>query len=238
MEVERDPLDFSKSVEGKDYGIVRPGWNGRWQWPLSIMEPGDYFHVAHDDKAPGNLRHLVSVRAAQLGANFSVRKDSPALAGHSLVICAPPKEVREALQGATSVIEYGTAKRKIAECYAGIDLDKAPWGVIENWKEAFVEGRRIAEPMQPRYVFTMVNNTIGVELLSNGVRLMRLPNGATPKQWDVMESEWDRQRAEWEAKQEEERQREEALRPVEPKVSVAEFLLNDRPSPPIDEVMS
>lgn len=60
----------------KFIGEVAPVY-GRWHWPLKQMEEGDWFLVNHADRAPDEVRHYVSVRAAQLGMRFSVKGHDP-----------------------------------------------------------------------------------------------------------------------------------------------------------------
>lgn len=57
----------------RDFGRIET-INGRWVWPFAVMQSGDFFFVAHDDRDPEKLRKLVAVRAAQLGKQFSVEK--------------------------------------------------------------------------------------------------------------------------------------------------------------------
>jgi hypothetical protein len=176
------------------------------------MEPGDYFHVAHEDKQPGNLRHLVSVRAAQTGKHFSVRKDSPMMAGYTLVMCAPPPEARQGLMGSIGVIEAPLAQARLDEHYARIDLNgDLNAAKLYDWEEQFIDARQLKEPRRLRWTFSWANMTLGMVMKSNGVLFMQLPKGATADQWEAMEADWDRERLDWQREAKAGRQRDKPL---------------------------
>lgn len=184
--------------DGHDYEVIRPGFGGRWSWPFNVMEPGDYFHVEHAQKTPADVRKIATVRMSQEGKYVSVVKDSPLMGGHTLVVCTPPPDQRKAVVKQLVAMEYHSAQQRLDQWYYGVDIGQAAAGLgIEQFDVVKVAGQKIAEPNVKRIVFMLGNWTVGAEMHEDGVSFMRLPDRATPAQWDALYEQWERERPTW-----------------------------------------
>lgn len=173
----------------KDWGYIEPVRN-RWVWPFSQMEEGDFFRVDWADKHPSQLRHYVSVRAAQLGKYFSVKKDDPDCPGYTKVTCVAPPEERQAKSVGEASFEGEMGLVKMREWY-GFDLGAdMPWAQLdpaqpEEKARASVAVVQLAKPPVDLIVWSspLPQFDIGIVLGEDRLDFERLPKHTTPQMW-------------------------------------------------------
>jgi hypothetical protein len=170
-----------KAMAGQYHGEVGPIY-GRWQWPLKIMQMGDWFHVDHLLRNPEEVRHYVSVRAAQLGKRFSVMANDPDKPGYAKVWMPEPTEAGEGVP-AFAALDYDKARTKFRELYS-YPLDHLPAGQLHHKGRAEVEISQLKAPMVNRIVFPLPpHEQVGAKLYADRIVFEVLPDGASPEQW-------------------------------------------------------
>lgn len=162
----------------KDFGEVRPQ-RGRWIWPLTQMEIGDHFYVAHEDREPERVRNYVYVSGNRLNMTFTVEKDSERK-GFTKVTRIDPED---RTIDVSSHNAYGLVRDRVLELYA-FSLDEFDWhgsypvGAI--WSRA---AEQRAEPRREHYVMWIpgcdndgrsIFMSFRVSMKANGVEFQRL----------------------------------------------------------------
>jgi hypothetical protein len=179
-----------EKIESVFLGEVKP-FAGRWTWPLSQMQPGEYFVVDHVRKHPEQVRAYVSMRAASLMKRFSVNADDPEMPGYCRVTCVPLDKERREPQGA--VMDYAKLHPKLAQWY-GLELNAAvPWGAFAAKQKAFVEAEQLELPPVPRVIVRteLPDGWFGLVFKRNGFEFYPLKPGSSLKSWQVDEPQID-----------------------------------------------
>jgi len=166
---------------GKYLGEIAPIY-GRWHWPLKAMEPGDWFHVDHAVRPPGEVGHYVNVRATQLGMTLSFMANDPEKAGFAKVTRPDFANQDERPEGA--VLEYGVAKSKMLDWY-GYDIDQLPVGAIAYGSQQERIDMETIEPPRVRRIIVRSAEQFdyGLRLDGEGFDFIPLPKGATLGMW-------------------------------------------------------
>lgn len=165
---------------GEFIGKIEPKY-GRWQWPLRVMKPGDYFVVDKTLRSTEEVRHLMSVRAAQLGVRFSVSAHPPEFPGYTKVEMIP-NEAQEFKKPDGQIVDYGTARTKLLEWY-GYQLDQMPFGPLAMRGEAEVAVEQIEEPPVRRIIFDAGHDRVGAILDKHEIIFIALPAGSSLASW-------------------------------------------------------
>lgn len=193
--------------DGEDYlGVLVPYEGGRFHWPIGTMEPGQYFHVNHDDRAPERVRNLVMARAAQEGIPLSVTASDPDMPHHAKVEYV--KHGRRLRKNEPDSPDMLWEKmHKHLERY-GVHL-----GTLDIWsgRETFVPIDWNEKPPLEWYSISGADGEIDhvIQITDEGIRGWMVKKGTTVKQFlanretfDIFESQKKRM-----DKQQEERER-------------------------------
>lgn len=162
-------------------GEVRPLYN-RWTWPLRVMQPGDYFIVDKLLRSPEEVRHLMSVRAAQLGIRLSVTKEPVDHPGFTKVEMVDMKREEERPDGLS--VDFATASQRIATCYA-YNLDRLPFGTVYTTGSVRVDAPQVSEMFAKRIIFDAYEQdfVVGIVFDKLGFTAYALPRGTTVESW-------------------------------------------------------
>jgi hypothetical protein len=158
--------------------IVEP-IGGRWIWPFTQMEVGDYFLVSHEDRDPEKVRHMAAVRAAQLGKRFSTEKWCEKHPGFTKVVrrpdIAPGSVEREE-------IDYGSLRDVVQRCYR-LDINEMAWTLMDEGQRDARVAERLELPRQPVHCVRIDFATFIVELAPAGIVVQRVATNETLKGW-------------------------------------------------------
>ncbi len=189
-----DPADVSPAPrsseavlvggDGDKYlGVLQPPAQGNWSWPFADMEPGQYFHVAHDDRPPERVRATAMMRGHQLSMPISVTANDHEKQGHAKVeyLAAPRGTALD-----TSNVDYQGLTALLLR-YADVDPSEVNfWGSERT--EYPIE--RIAETPKPEYFYKDFDGTkYRFEILEDRIVVTRTAQGTKPlKQIDEVKA--------------------------------------------------
>lgn len=177
----------------RDWGIVRPLY-GRWVWPYKMMEEGDWFLVAREDRSPEYVRHFTSVRAAQLGKRFKVEKHPQDHPGFTKVECMP--DDYEVADHNRPALEYGSGRERLRDIY-GFEMDTLDFGQIERGgvvryqlpaldPDEITSNNRWVIQLWPKSAFDL-----GVELHLDHLTFQAVSKGWKPHIWKAKSDWWE-----------------------------------------------
>lgn len=174
-------------MANRDLGIVRPLYN-RWTWPFGMMEEGDWFLVDKMEREAERVRHLASVRAAQLGKRFKVEKHPADHPGFCKVMCVP--DDYEPVDHHAPILSYGDGRERLRDLY-GFELDMLRWNKIEDGHKVEVQLEALDEVPRPRMVIASYTDRfdVGVELFKDRLVFGALPKGWKPHVWAARSDE-------------------------------------------------
>lgn len=169
--------------DGDKYlGILEPPADGgRWAWPFRTMEPGQYFHVRHDDKHPEKVRQFAHVRGGVQGFSVSVRANDPDMPGHCRV-----EYVDRTSAMFLRDLPYKPVADLIMRCY-GVEVDDLRYTELQDHpgKSIFNPVKRLEKSRFDAFVFQNYTPTdFYVEMLEDGVRFTAIPKGTTVDAWE------------------------------------------------------
>lgn len=146
-----------------DLGKVGPV-HGRWVWPFRQMEIGDEFHVRYEDRDPEDVRHMGSVRAAQLGMRLSCTKDDAA--GVMRVARVPYRVDEEMLPKDLSYEQMNALLRR----QYNLEADDVPWhGLSRKGDQVWKEAVRIEPDARSVVRVDVGRQRVEVELRADGL---------------------------------------------------------------------
>lgn len=174
--------------DGGDYlGVLQaPFDGGRWAWPFKRMQPGQFFHVDHNDRHPEEVRQLAHVRAGTLGYSVSVRADDPEKPGFTRV------EYVDKTRGEEDRDKSYAATNSLLSTHYDFTFDDLNlWHLQDRPFEpqVLVEdhlGRAVHCEQKPRFdkiVLKMDYASFGIEFFEDRLVVTGLPKGMTYAQW-------------------------------------------------------
>lgn len=113
-----------RAHEGEDFGTIKPGSQGKWEWPFARMGIGARFDVHFEDRAIGAVTQLAYNAGRRLGKRFSVY----AQGDYTIVECVDPNDTGRAAVEDKVVLEGGDG-----EDYLGVLVPPAQG----NWAWPF-----------------------------------------------------------------------------------------------------
>lgn len=162
---------------GKFLGELKPVYN-RWVWPFVHMEDGDWFIVSWEHRPPEDVRHLASVRAAQLGKRISVEKRPKDYPGFTKVTCGGRQALPE-----RDETDPETINGIIRRLYA-VDYNRIKWTMMDRGEveEHFAE--REGQPVQQVHCVWIPHLwRFIVELLPDRLKIERIDENDTLARW-------------------------------------------------------
>lgn len=164
-------------MAGVFHGEVKPIY-GRWHWPLRVMQPGDWFIVDQALRNSEELRHVMGVRAAQLGIPLSITKEDPDYPGFTKVT---RPEISESKRDGL-VMQYGDAGAKLQAWY-GFNIDALPFGELYHRQKARVNAVQVKEPSVSRMIVETWDSRLGLTFDERGFDVVQLAKHATLESW-------------------------------------------------------
>lgn len=131
-------------MTGQFLGEVKPLY-GRWHWPYTFMQPGDWFIVDQALRNGEAVRQHATVRAAQLGIFLSTTVSDPKHPGFTRVTRRPLEESKA--DGVLLI--YGKAGEKLRTWY-GFNIDELPFGQLYHGRKARVDVEQSQVPSVKR----------------------------------------------------------------------------------------
>lgn len=159
-------------------GEVKPLY-GRWHWPYTFMQPGDWFIVDQALRNGEAVRHHATVRAAQLGIILSTTVNDPEHPGFTRVTRRSHSD-----QGTPDgeVVDYGTAATKLADWY-GFNIDELPFGRIEAGVAVKIDAVQRKPPSVRRLLVEFLEKKLGLVFERDGFTVEQLAKSATMESW-------------------------------------------------------
>lgn len=165
---------------GNFLGEVRPQW-GRWIWPLSQMEEGDWFLVDNALRNPEAVRNYVSVQAARLGKRFAVEKKPLEHPGFCRVTCGGRPEAPRREQ-----VDYQSIMAVLKRYYPTAKIDNLKWTGLDMGECEERKAQCVEAPEYRDFVAVIPNDwTFTVELRDDGFAIERVEQGTTLSSWRV-----------------------------------------------------
>jgi hypothetical protein len=166
--------------DGDKYlGVLVPPTQGQWSWPFGKMEPGQYFHVNHEDRHPERVRQGAMIRAAQLAIKLSVRGNDPEQPGYARItyVDISQEEVeRELGPEATD--------RILKRCYGTTFDQLQAWHMQDKeWASQDFPAKRIKAPRLLVFVVEFTFASFGLTLGEDKITVTGLPKGTLYAQW-------------------------------------------------------
>jgi hypothetical protein len=164
---------------GHYLGVLNPPESGAWVWPFSIMQPGDYFHVRHEDRLPEKVRGFALLRGRQLALPLRTTIDDPQHPGHIRIEYDAGRRAAPAPQA----VNYGTMNAILTEHY-GLSVEAIdPWAVQEKPDELRVPARQRSKPRNRMVMMDVDFALFGFELGEDEIVVNWLPKGTSYEMW-------------------------------------------------------
>lgn len=161
-------------------GVIEPEpRSGRWIWPFTTMEVGDYFLVRHSQREPEGLRRMVYVRGTNLMKRFGFMKNDPDNPGMMRVWRKPNWEMPKLRED----FDYQGLRALLREQYA-LDADALPWGAcLKPGDSLSMPAKRRAKDQRIAVRVTVAGAPYIVELHDGFVAIERIEEGRTLDDW-------------------------------------------------------
>lgn len=175
--------------DGDKYlGVLQPPLDGRrWAWPFKRMEPGQYFHVAHCDRHPGEAQQLAFVRADTLGFKIATNRDDPELPGHLRI-----EYVDRTKEKVNRDLEVNVADQLGMRWYGKMFYDFEYQNLQNNvGASMFHACKQIEKPRFNAFVMKDYNGLADFyfELSEDGVKITSIPKGMSVEAYERLTSD-------------------------------------------------
>jgi hypothetical protein len=171
-----------EGIMSKFLGEIEPV-HGRWIWPHSSMEPGDWFTVDQMLKDKGRVVNMAHVRGYQLGKRFSTG-DDPDRPGFTRVVCNGDAEQFGAMSLGKTEINFPEAMKLIERCYgSSVKAHSMAWQQMPHDRPERTEYKQIEKPKSSTVMVTTNHCTVACEMKEDEIVLRYAPSGCTLHQW-------------------------------------------------------
>ncbi len=166
--------------DGDKYlGTLVPPKGWRWSWPFGTMEPGQYFHVDHEDRHPERVRQTAMLRAGQLAIRLSVCAKDPERPGYCRIEYVDiTKEINAEEMGPEALDQ-------VIKRYYGCTFNHFNVWHMQNkpWQSVRIDCPARKTPRDMSFVAEFDFVTFGIALDRHGITVTGLPRGTTYFQW-------------------------------------------------------